>query len=150
MTPQNVQPPILSDVFNPVAPSGSIPAKPNHKAFAPFSIRLAPEERAYLEDCAGSRPLGTYIRDQLLGDKALKRRVQRKPAIEDGQYASLLAALGESRLSSNLNQLAHHANIGTLDVTDDVEKQLEEAYEAILAMRAALFTALGLKSGGNS
>lgn len=129
------------------APESQKTRKP-HK-LKPFSIRFSREERAYLEERAGKQPLGAYIRDQLLGEKAQKRRKSRKPALEDGQYAALLAALGESRLSSNLNQLAHHANTGTLDVTENTERQLQDAYEAILAMRAALFTALGFKSGGN-
>lgn len=115
---------------------------------SPFSLRLSADERARLEEQAGNRPLGAYIREQLLGDRAIKRRALRKPRLQDEQYAALLAALGESRLSSNLNQLAHHANMGTLDVRDTTERQLEEAYLAILEMRKALFMALGLKVNG--
>lgn len=151
MTPQDAKTLNLSETFGQAAavaaPEGKRPRKP-HK-LKPFSIRFSREERAYLEELAGKQPLGAYIRDQLLGDKAQKRRKSRKPALEDGQYAALLAALGESRLSSNLNQLAHHANTGTLDVTENTERQLQDAYDAILAMREALFTALGLKSGSN-
>tara|TARA_R110002073_G_scaffold222519_7_gene382712 strand:+ start:395 stop:838 length:444 start_codon:yes stop_codon:yes gene_type:complete len=117
---------------------------------SPFSIRLNEDERAYLQEMAGSRPLGAYIRERLLGDRELKRRSLRKPQMGEYQYASLLAALGESRLSSNVNQLAKHANMGTLDVDESTEAQLEEAYQAILAMREALFMALGLKSGGDT
>ena len=45
----------------------------------------------------------------------------------------------------NLNQLAKSANMGTLDVSQNVELQLQEAYLAILAMRDALITALEIK-----
>lgn len=113
---------------------------------SPFSLRLSADERAWLEQQAGNRPLGAYIRETLLGEKAVKRKALRKPQLQDEQFAALLAALGESRLSSNLNQLAKHANMGTIDVSDDVEVQLQEAYHAILDMRQALFAALGLKT----
>lgn len=137
--------PTLQNAFN-----SAVTHKPRKKSkpLAPFSLRLSTEEKAYLKERAGNQPLGAYIREQILGDKARKRRAIRKPTLEDGQYAALLSALGQSRLSSNLNQLAHHANTGTLDVSEDIEEQLQEAYKAILAMREALFMALGLKSGG--
>jgi len=119
------------------------------KPTAPYSIRFTAEERSRLEAQAGHRSLGAYIRDKLLGEQADKRcRALRKPSLGDEQFAALLAALGDSHLSSNLNQLAKHANMGTLDVSEDVEKELHYAYEAIIAMREALFIALGLKSGG--
>lgn len=128
----------------------SFPAANNKpKQAAPFSIRLTADERAYLEDQAGNRPLGAYIRVKLLGDRADKRRASRKPKLQDAQFAALLAALGESRLSSNLNQLAKHANMGTLDITEDTEQQLQDAYRAVLEMRKVLFLALGLKADGS-
>lgn len=112
---------------------------------SPFCIRLSEEERAYLEEKAGGKPLGAYIRQQLLGDRAAKRRKQRKPSVDDKQVAALLASIGHSRVSANLNQLARAVNMGTLDVSRDTEQQLLEATEAVLAMRSALFIALGLK-----
>lgn len=121
------------------------PKSSRQKKPTPFSLRLSTEERAWLEAQAGSRPLGAYIREKLLGDKTEKRRASRKPQLHEAQYAALLAALGESRLSSNLNQLAKHANVGTLDISDDVEQQLRDAYHAVLEMRKALFMALNLK-----
>lgn len=119
------------------------------KAPPPFSIRLSAEERAYLNEKAGNQPLGVYIRATLLGDRSEKRRVLRKPTLDDQKVTSLLAALGESHLSSNLNQLARHANMGTLDVSRDVERELNDAYKAVIAMRDALFMALGMRSGGS-
>ena len=115
-----------------------------HKAPAPFAIRFSVEERAYLEELAGGKPLGTYIREVVLDKAAQKRRPVRKPKIEDEQYAALLASLGASHLSSNLNQLAKHANMGTLDVSRDIEQELHDAYLAVLAMRDALLMALNL------
>ena len=128
--------------------SGNAKSIEAQKRPSPFCIRLTPYEKAYLKQLAGNRPLGAYIREQLLGSVAEKRRELRSPQIDQEQYAALLAALGQSRMSSNLNQLAHHANVGTLDVSQDTEQQLQEAYACVLEMRKALFMALGLKCGG--
>ena len=87
----------------------SPPKAKKAKETKPFPIRFTMDERAYLEQKAGRRPLGAYCREILLGNYAEKRRNSRKPCISDEQYSSLLAALGESRLSSNLNQLAKQA-----------------------------------------
>jgi hypothetical protein len=118
------------------------------KATKPFSIRLTPAERATLEERAGRLPLGQYIRDVLLGEGVTKRRAARKPQLDDQKVAALLSGLGQSRLSSNLNQLAKSANMGTLDVDEDIKLQLQQACVAILAMREALMIALRINARG--
>ncbi len=116
----------------------------------PFSIRLTPSEKAYLTQKAGSRPLGAYIRETLLGKQANSRRKERKPKVDEKQVAALLAELGQSRIPSNLNQLAKAANMGTLGPSEETRQQLQDACGAVLAMREALFIALGLKSGSET
>jgi hypothetical protein len=138
----SIQPPFQKAV----APSNRPKASKAKEGTRPFPIRFTETELAYLRERAGNRPVGTYIRNQVLGSSAQDRRKQRQPRLNEKEYAALLAALGQSRLSSNLNQLARAANIGVLDVSPEVEQQLEYAYRAVLAMREALFTALGLKS----
>ncbi len=115
------------------------------KQFKPFSMRLSAQERAFLDEHAGGRPWAAYIRECVFGEQATRRRSVRRPRIEDQQLATVLSELGASRLASNVNQLAKSANMGTIDVSEDVERQLEDASAAILAMRDALFIALGLK-----
>lgn len=39
--------------------------------------------------------------------------------------ALLLSELGQSRLASNINQLAKAANMGTLDITPEIEREIE-------------------------
>lgn len=136
----------LTPLFQEQSDSQSREKAPSKDA-RPFSIRLTDEEKAHLKKKAGRRPLGAYCRDVLLKDKEMSRRSLRSPALEDSQYAALLAALGQSNLSSNLNQLAKHANMGTLDVSSDTELQLQAAYEAVIEMRKALLMALGMKFG---
>ena len=112
----------------------------------PFSLRLTQEEKTYLKAKAGKQPLGAYIRDQLLDDQVhRKRRNLRQPSVDDAQFAALLGMLGDSRIASNLNQLAKHANCGTLDVSAEVEAELVKACAAVLAMRNVLYKALGHK-----
>jgi hypothetical protein len=95
---------------------------------------------------AGKLPLSTYMRQELLGGHLDKGRRQRQPKVNQKELSALLGALGQSRLSNNLNQLSRAANIGVLDVSPEVEEQLKDAYLAVMAMREALFTALGLRS----
>lgn len=94
-------------------------------------------------------PLGSYIKGKLLnqGMESIRRR-RSGLAVEDRQaLARALALLGQSRLASNLNQLAHAAHIGALPVTPEIEAELAEALACIRDIRRLLVEALGLKGG---
>ena len=116
---------------------------------APFSLRLSAGERADLEARAGTLALGAYIKGQLFEGKKPQR-----PAIlsnaDPKSMARALALLGQSRIASNLNQLARAANIGTLPLTPDVEDDLREACTHVAELRTLLIEALGLKIGGRA
>lgn len=118
----------------------------------PFSLRLTFDERAQLESDAGSIAVGEYIRQQLFKNlPPPKRRAPRKkPERDEAALAQLLAQLGASRLSANLNQLAKAVNTGSLPVTPETEKELKTACDAVAEMRAALMQALGFIPGGAS
>ncbi|MDQ3187053.1 MAG: hypothetical protein M3Q16_11485, partial [Pseudomonadota bacterium] len=73
-----------------------------------------------------------------------KRRKVKKPAPDTALLALVLGELGRSRLASNINQLAKAANMGALDVTPEIEREIEQACAEIQAMRALLITALGV------
>lgn len=108
----------------------------DNKRPTPFSLRLTRDERTMLDERAGGQPLGAYIRGQLLGEVNLtKRRAQRKPKVTDKNLALVMALLGEQRIASNLNQLARHANMGTLDCDDETLEQIQEACAAMIAVR---------------
>lgn len=124
------------------------PAAPPHQKDRPpppFSLRLSADERAELIRRAGSKPLGAYIRAQLLDGIATPRRASRQPAMDQQILARLLAELGKSRLASNLNQLAKAMNMGVLPVTTETEQALVQACEDVRLMRRALLSALGLR-----
>lgn len=132
----------------PVKQDFSQAAKPK-KRRPPFALRLTEEERQRLTEEAGGLPLGTYIKSRLLGTKP-EERVRRKglPIQDRGAHAQALALLGRSHLASNLNQLAHAANIGVLPITPETEADLSEAIRAVQHLRHLFLTALGLKAEG--
>ena len=133
------------------ASTGTARPSARRKRAAPFSLRLSAEERAKLEQAAGETPLAAYIKFRLfnnLPDLASyrPRRPGGRPATDTKLIAKLLAALGDARLASNLNQLAKHANMGTLEVSPDTERELLAACAEVHAMRRDLVAALGLKA----
>lgn len=114
----------------------------------PFSLRLTYGERARLEAQAGDLPLGAYIRDRLLGDDAAPRKRRGNSPVKDKEaLAQVLGALGQSRLASNLNQLAKAVNTGSLPVTPETESDLQKAFADVSAMRNDLLRALGKVPG---
>ena len=114
---------------------------------APFSLRLTAEERARLERSAAGTPLGVFIRAKLFGGDLTPRRTRGRTPVKDHKaLARVLGALGQSRLSSNLNQLAKAAHLGALPVTPELERELGEACAQIRGLRDDLMRALGHKA----
>lgn len=131
----------------PSSPDGLQNHKPETK---PFSIRLTEAERRLLVDRAGRLPLGTYIRDLILSaDNQEPRQRWANPVKDHEALGRVLAALGQSRIANNLNQLAKAVNIGALPVSPEVEADLTEACLAVKDMRRNLIAALGLSNGGS-
>lgn len=73
----------------------------------PLCLRFTQEEPARLEAVAGSQPLGTFIRGLVLGTVEKPYRARNLHPVRDREaLGRVLGALGQSRLSQNLNQLA--------------------------------------------
>lgn len=90
--------------------------------------------------------LATYIRAQVLGKTLPKRKPRSTASVADKQaLAQILGLLGQSRIANNLNQLAYHANVGSLAIDDETKAQIHEAYEHVLLIRTVLIKALGLR-----
>jgi hypothetical protein len=112
----------------------------------PFSLRLSFEQRARLEREAGDMSLGGYIQSRLFdSDNPQVRRRSKNPVKDHKALAQALGLLGQSRISSNLNQLARAANTGSLPVTPDTEAALLDALGEIHAIRRLLMEALNLE-----
>ena len=111
----------------------------------PFSLRLTAEEKAALKREAGAMPLGAFIRTKLLGKGANPRRRSPAPLKDDRALAQVLAELGKARLANNLNQLAKAANSGSLAITPETDKALQQACRDVAWMRERLVASLGLR-----
>ena len=112
----------------------------------PFSIRLTDTERETLKERAGSKPLGAYIRERLLDETAMPRKsLSHQPSESDKAWAQALAGLGQSRLASNLNQIAKLAHQGALPVTPELQQELHDACADIKRMRLMLIKQMGLR-----
>lgn len=133
---------------------GAVNPKPQKKPRAKYpriTLRLSAEEDARLRDLAKGQAVSAYVRTCVFGESVTRRKHRSHRPVEDQQaLAQALALLGSSRIANNLNQLAYHANTGSLLVDDDTTAQIDEAYAHIVAMRDALVSALGLIENGNS
>ena len=119
--------------------------RPARKRPAPFSLRLSEDERARLEAAAGSLSPGAYIKGRLFDGLPPVPRQSGASKVDRALLSKLLGGLGQSRLASNMNQIARAANIGTLPVTPELEADLKEACAHIAYMRRTLMQALGLR-----
>ncbi|MEQ6249880.1 plasmid mobilization relaxosome protein MobC [Sulfitobacter sp. HNIBRBA3233] len=113
----------------------------------PFSLRLTFEERAHLEELAGNEPLGSYIKRKVFDGKGAgtkrARARKRRPIKDEQRLAQVLAMLGQSRIANNLNQLAKAANLGTLPMMPDTERDIRRACADVALIRRELLRALG-------
>lgn len=116
-------------------------SKPKHSH---VTLRMTPEERAKLDELAAGMTLSAYIRACVFAEETKRRKKRPLSAIEDRKAAAeALALLGQSRIASNLNQLAYHANIGALIVGEVEKVHIAEANSHLAAIRALLMDALG-------
>lgn len=129
--------------------SSAVAAQPKKTAYPPpFSLRLTCDERARLDELRGTKSLSAYIRQQLFGDAAAPRKKGGTSPVRDADaLARVLGALGQSRLSANLNQLAKAVNMGALPVTPETEADLAAACRDVSEMRIDLLRALGKSPG---
>ncbi|MEP3785586.1 plasmid mobilization relaxosome protein MobC [Ascidiaceihabitans sp.] len=114
------------------------------RALAPFTLRLTVAERKRLEELADGMTLSAYVRACVFADHMRLRKERPADKIADKKAtAEALALLGQSRIASNLNQLAHHANLGILNIGPQEQAQIAEANAHLQAIRALLMQSLG-------
>lgn len=111
---------------------------------SPITLRMTAEERARLEELAAGMTMSAYIRACVFAEETKRRKRRPKSAVADNAAAAeALALLGQSRIASNLNQLAHHANLGVLAMDEQERHQIAEANAHLAAIRGLLMRALG-------
>ena len=134
----------LTDKF--VAPSAKKQAKRSSPP-ATVTLRLTEEERAMLETLALGSSMSAYVRKCVFAEQETTRKAYNRPEpVSDKQaLAQVLGLLGGSRIANNLNQLAFHANSGSLAIDQEVVDKINEAYAHICVLRSELLKALGSK-----
>ncbi len=110
-----------------------------------LTIRFTGDEWDVLERKAGGRPVSTFARQKLIGDKAETRQSSRRPQASEVLLAQILAALGSSDLSRNMREIAEGMQNGTLPQSDDIARDIRAACLAIEKIRYDLIRALGVK-----
>ncbi len=114
----------------------------------PFSIRLTAQEHERLTIMANKLGLkkAEFFRVTAFSkevERAFELLITRRE--ERKETARILSAIGESRIASNLNQIAFAANTGSLEFTPTVAAQINEAYTAVMRMRQMLITYQGVR-----
>ena len=114
---------------------------------SPITLRLSEEERVRLSQLCEGKSMSAYIRLCVFGGDMTRRKRRRRarPVADQAALAKILGLLGRSRMANNLNQLAFHANTGSLIVDAETRQRINEAYAHICVLRAELIKALGLK-----
>lgn len=130
--------------------AGSLGSK-KRTSLSPLTLRLTSDERARLENLAGDTTLSAYVRACVFARDTTLRKARPSDIIADKKAAAeALALLGQSRIASNLNQLAYHANIGALVVGAAEKEDIAQANAHLAAIRALLMEALGKKQRSTS
>ncbi len=111
----------------------------------PFSLRLTDEERQYLQRKAGNKPLGTYIRSQLLEGTETRRKAVRTPSTDFALLGQVLGALGKSELASCLCILIAATEQERVRLDTQEHAALLALQTDVSEMRRMLISALGLK-----
>lgn len=109
----------------------------------PFSIRLTEAEREALRTAAGTKPVGTFVREKLL-DTATPRKTTRRPASDKAMLGQILATLGRSGLNAGLAELGTAARLGTIVITPEMETQILAVCADIQEVKRMLLRGLGL------
>ena len=141
----------LVGVFNETAMGQkNTKGKSHSKRTVPLSIRVTEEEKAWLQEMAGTLAISGYIRQCLFRDTAAKRparhqKKQRQPSMDAQEVGRLLGMFGRSELARSMLALSLAAEQGNLHVTPEVEERIEIACEEINTIKLALIFALGVK-----
>ncbi|MBI1340990.1 plasmid mobilization relaxosome protein MobC [bacterium] len=147
MTPEPQSPKSLRLAFEDTFPAARGGGR---KRTPPFSLRLSQAEREQLEREAGDRPLGAYVKEKVFGDSPPVRNRRTGLSVDDRKaLAQALALLGQSRIASNLNQLAKAVNMGALPLSPHAKEELRECCAVIREIRGLLMRAMGLQTGGS-
>lgn len=111
-----------------------------------LTVRLTYEERRRLERLAGDRPISALVRSRLFGKSGSRKAKVRRTTPDNAALAQVLAALGRSNLSVDLNTIVWAVDAGKLSLDLKSLALVRQACIDIAAMRQDLIAALGLSA----
>lgn len=120
--------------------------KPKRNQSTTLTVRLTHEERNRLDQLAGNRPVSAFVRSRLFGKGGARKTNARRMRPDTAALARVLAALGRSHLSSDLNALVWANDEGKLVLDPISLKLVRLACADVASMRRDLVEALGLHS----
>lgn len=109
----------------------------------PFSMRLTRAQRRKLDEDAGGKALGEYVRSCLFENPTPLKRTFRRPVQDKQILSAVLAELGRSRMSSNLNQIAKAIHTGAYPASTEAERVIFDACADLKAICNNITQALG-------
>lgn len=111
------------------------------------TLRLTEDEMSQLKAVAHGISVSAYIRNCVFGSEATPRKRRAyMPVADQEALARVLYLLGQTHFANNLNQIAYHANCGTLSMDEATEDEIRETCAHIAFMRVKLIEALGIKN----
>ncbi len=112
----------------------------------PFSLRLTRAQRQQLDEDAGSKSMGEYVRSRLFTNPTPLKHAFRRPVQNEQALTQMLGALGKGRLSSNLNQIAKAIHTGSYPASPETETAILAACAEVSDIRASVLEALGYEA----
>lgn len=117
---------------------------------SPYSFRLTPQQRAFIKEQSQAAKMteSDWIRYILFSNAKLIEAKQKTVArrVSNRDLSQIIYLLGQSRIPNNLNQIAKAINMGTIIVSPDTERHIDESYRMVLWIRQTLIQQLGLKA----
>ncbi|MCW3838400.1 hypothetical protein ACFQ1E_20300 [Sphingomonas canadensis] len=107
---------------------------------------MTTEERAWLEQEAGTLTLSSYVRSRLLDTPGKRRQHRKQPNLDRVALARILALLGQSNLAPNLSTITEAVRTGTVELGPELASSLRQACADIALMRCDLIRALGIRA----
>lgn len=112
-----------------------------------ITLRLTEDELSQLREVAQGLSVSAYIRKCVFSSEAASRKRRAyMPVADQEALARVLYLLGQTHFANNLNQIAYHANCGTLSMDEATEDEIKETCAHIAFIRMKLIEALGIKN----
>lgn len=119
---------------------------PKPKRMAPLSVRLSKDQREQLKRDAVGMSLNAYVLSKLFDDPVKPKRRRKEPTQKDKAIARALRQLSQVGLVGYLLSQIEAIEELRLQLPEDEETQLRQAYADCCNLRRDLIEAMGLEA----